>query len=60
MQTMYGRLFLCTLVGYTILFIIYLIYAKYTLNHSQKEIKECYVEHIHKAVSIQQTPYFPL
>ncbi len=46
MQTMYGRLFLCTLVGYTILFIIYLIYAKYTLNHSQKEIKECYVEHM--------------
>ena len=52
MQTMYGRLFLCTLVGYTILFIIYLIYAKYTLNHSQTEIKECYVEHIHKADSL--------
>lgn len=52
MQTQLGKLFLCVLSLFTIMFLCYLIYAHYTHTESQKKIKQCYVEHITKADSL--------
>lgn len=52
MQTQLGKLFLCVLSLFTIMFLCYLIYAHYTHTESQKKIKQCYVEHIAKADSL--------
>jgi len=52
MASIHGKLFLCIISFFTIAFIAYLGYSKSTLLDSQREIKESYAKHIHKADSL--------
>lgn len=52
MQTKYGKLFLWTLVGFTIGFIFYLFLAHCSLIRSQEQIRTDYINHLQKADSL--------
>lgn len=52
MTTSYGRFFLSITGLFCCLFIGYLCYSSYTLNLSQKRIKDYYINHINKADSL--------
>ncbi len=52
MQTKYSKLFLWTLVGFTIGFIFYLFLAHYSLIRSQEQIRTDYINHLQKADSL--------
>lgn len=52
MTTSYGRFFLSVTGLFCCLFIGYLCYSSYTLNLSQKRIKDYYINHINKADSL--------
>ena len=52
MTTSYGKFFLSVTGIFCCLFIGYLCYSSYTLNLSQKRIKDYYINHINKADSL--------
>ena len=52
MTTSYGKFFLSVTGIFCCLFIGYLCYSNYTLNLSQKRIKDYYINHINKADSL--------
>lgn len=52
MTTSYGEFFLSVTGIFCCLFIGYLCYSSYTLNLSQKRIKDYYINHINKADSL--------
>ena len=52
MATSYGKFFLSVTGLFCCLFIGYLCYSSYTLNLSQKRIKDYYINHINKADSL--------
>lgn len=52
MTTSYGKFFLSVTGIFFCLFIGYLCYSSYTLNLSQKRIKDYYINHINKADSL--------
>ena len=52
MATSYGKFFLSVTGIFCCLFIGYLCYSSYTLNLSQKRIKDYYINHINKADSL--------
>ena len=52
MATSYGRFFLSITGLFRCLFIGYLCYSSYTLNLSQKRIKDYYINHINKTDSL--------
>ena len=52
MTTSYGTFFLSVTSLFCCLFIGYLCYSSYTLNLSQKQIKDYYINHINKADSL--------
>ena len=52
MATSYGTFFLSVTGLFCCLFIGYLCYSSYTLNLSQKRIKDYYINHINKADSL--------
>ena len=52
MTTSYGKFFLSVTGLFCCLFIVYLCYSSYTLNMSQKRIKDYYINHINKTDSL--------
>lgn len=52
MATSYGKFFLSITGLFCCLFIGYLCYSSYTLNLSQKRIKDYYINHINKTDSL--------
>ena len=50
----YGNLFLWVLIGFCVVFGIYLVCANIAFRKSQEKIKQSYVEHIQKADSLYQ------